>query len=259
MQHALASNLTSDTNDQPRLKDSSILEFARTPANDDSQAEQLQKDRVVRLRTEGMSYANIMQETGLPERKIKGYCKDVAKGKAVTTPFERSVERALPLAIRPYGIRDYELRDILHREYGVIWDDDKKQFVSNYDSSVVKRVKDRVRTRAELDSRNALFVMDWVNEDAPSASRQYLEACAIELKSQIEACLSQFMESHASQWREDTEAADYAQEKQRYAAENYLLKLAIPGYGQGEPVSKLLKRSEILTETLEERLNIETN
>ena len=99
--------------------------------------------------------------------------------------------------------------------------------------------------------------MDWVNEDAPTASRQYLEACANELKSQIEACLSQFMESHASQWREDTEAADYAQEKQRYAAENYLLKLAIPGYGQGEPVIKLLKRSTTLTNTLEERLNVE--
>ena len=259
MQHALASNLTSDTNDQPRLKDSNILEFARPPANDDSQAEQLQKDRVVRLRMEGMSYANIMQETGLPERKIKGYCKDVAKGKKVTTPFERSVERALPLAIRPYGIRDYELRDILHREYGSILDDNKKEYVSNYDSNVVKRVKDRVRTRAELDSRNALFVMDWVNEDAPTASRQYLEACANELKSQIEACLSQFMESHASQWREDTEAADYAQGKQLYAAEKYLLKLAIPGYGQGEPVSKLLKRSTILTDTLEERLNVEIN
>ena len=259
MQHALASILATDTNDQPRLKDSNILEYARPPANDDSQAEQLQKDRVVRLRTEGMSYANIMQETGLPERKIKGYCKDVAKGKTVTTPFERSVERALPLAIRPHGIRDYEIRDILHREYGVIWDDDKKQFVSNYDSSVVKRVKDRIRSRAELESRNALFVMDWVNEDAPSASRLFLEACATDLKSQIEACLSQFMESHASQWREDTEAADYAQGKQLYAAEKYLLKLAIPGYGQGEPVSKLLKRSTTLTDTLEERLNVEMN
>ena len=257
MQHALASNLTSDTNDQPRLKDSNILEYARPPANDDSQAEHPQKERVVRLRMEGMSYANIMQETGLPERKIKGYCKGITKGKTATTPFERSVERALPLAIRPHGIRDYELRDILHREYGTIWDDDKKQYVSNYDSNVVKRVKDRVRTRAELDSRNALFVMDWVNEDAPSASRQYLEACAIELRSQIEACLSRFMESHASQWREDTKAADYAQDKQLYAAENFLLKLAIPGYGQGEPVSKLLKRSITLTDTLEERLNIE--
>lgn len=258
MQHALASDLT-DTTDQPHVKDSNILEYARPPANDDSQAEHPQKERVVRLRTEGMSYANIKKETGLPERTIKGFCKDVAKGKTVITPFERSVERALPLAIRPHGIRDYELRDILHREYGVIWDDDKKQFVSNYDSSVVKRVKERVRSRAELESRNALFVMDWVNEDAPTASRQYLEACANELKSQIEACLSQFMESHASQWREDTEAADYAQEKQRYAAENYLLKLAIPGYGQGEPVIKLLKRSTILTDTLEERLNVEIN
>ena len=256
MQHALASDLT-DTTDQPHVKDSNILEYARPPANDDSQAEHPQKERVVRLRTEGMSYANIKKETGLPERTIKGFCKDVAKGKTVTTPFERSVERALPLAIRPHGIRDYELRDILHREYGVIWDDDKKQFVSNYDSNVVKRVKERVRSRAELESRNALFVMDWVNEDAPTASRQYLEACANELKSQIEACLSQFMESHASQWREDTEAADYAQEKQRYAAENYLLKLAIPGYGQGEPVIKLLKRSTTLTNTLEERLNVE--
>ena len=257
MQHALASNLTSDTNDQPRLKDSNILEYARPPANDDSQAEHPQKERVVRLRMEGMSYANIMQETGLPERKIKGYCKGITKGKTATTPFERSVERALPLAIRPHGIRDYELRDILHREYGTIWDDDKKQYVSNYDSNVVKRVKGKIRSRAELESRNALFVMDWVNEDAPTASRLFLEACATDLKSQIEACLSQFMESHASQWREDTEAADYAQEKQRYAAENYLLKLAIPGYGQGEPVIKLLKRSTTLTNTLEERLNVE--
>lgn len=257
MQHALASNLT-ETTDQPHLKGSNILEFAPTPANDDSQAEQLQKDRVVRLRMEGMSYANIKQETGLLERKIKGYCKGVAKGRKVTTPFERSVERALPLAIRPYGIRDYELRDILHREYGTIWDDDKNQYVSNYDSNVVKRVKERVRSRAELESRNALFVMDWVNEDAPTASRLLLEAYVIDLNSQIEVLVDQYMESHARLWREDTGAADYAQSKQRYAAKRHLLKLAIPNYG-GEPVGNLLKRSIILTDTLEERPIIETN
>ena len=257
MQHALASDLT-DTTDQPHVKDSNILEYARPPANDDSQAEHPQKERVVRLRTEGMSYANIKKETGLPERTIKGFCKDVAKGKTVITPFERSVERALPLAIRPHGIRDYELRDILHRKYGTIWDDNKKEYVSNYDSNVVKRVKGKIRSRAELESRNALFVMDWVNEDAPTASRLLLEAYAIDLNSQIEALVDQYMESHARLWREDTGTADYAQSKQRYAAKRHLLKLAIPNYG-GEPAGNLLKRSIILTDTLEERPIIETN
>ena len=259
MQHALASNLT-DTADHPPLKgsltDSNSLPLAA--ANDEAHAEHPQKNQVVRLRIEGMSYANIIQETGLTERKIKGYCKGITKGKTATTPFEKSIERALPLAIRPYGIRDYELRDILHREYGSIWDDNKKQYVSNYDSNVIKRVKERVRPRAELESRNALFVMDWVNEDAPTASRLLLEAYAIDLNSQIEALVDQYMESHVRLWREDTGTADYAQSKQRYAAKRHLLKLAIPNYG-GEPVGNLLKRSIILTDTLEERPIIETN
>ena len=216
-----------------------------------------QEQQAVALRQEGKSIAHIMKATGLPERKVKDLTKGVAKPpkvrKVVTkiqTPFSKAVERVFILAKRPHGIRDYELRDILHQEYSSTWDTTTGEYVSSYDKDTIKRLRAKVRIRAAQEDSNVLFVMDWVDEDAPTAGREFLEAAAKDLMYRIDGYANEYMERHATRWREDSEEADLAQRKQMYAAKRHLLKLAIKGYGK-EPLDKLLERSLILTDLLE--------
>lgn len=154
------------------------------------------------------------------------------------------------LAKRPHGIRDYELRDILHEEYGSKWDNTTGRYVSSYDKSTIKRVKEKVRIRAAEEDCNVLFVMDWADEEEPTAGREFLEAAANDLMYRIEGHANEYMERHATRWREDSEEADLAQRKQLYAAKRHLLKMAIRGYGK-EPLDRLLERSLVLTDLLE--------
>ena len=208
------------------------------------------EQKAVELRQAGMSYANIMKATGLPERQVKALTKGVAKVKQIVTPFAKAAECVFTLAVRPCGIRDYELRDILHREYGSTWDTTTGRYVSDYDNIVIKRIRENVRLRAAKEGCNALFVMDWVDEEAPTAGREFLEAAAGDLMSRIEDYVNGYMERHATRWREDSEEAGHAQRKQLYAARHHLLKLAIQGYSK-EPLDKLLERSVALTDALE--------
>jgi hypothetical protein len=213
---------------------------------------------VVELREGGMSIKNIHDATGVPERKIKDLIKEISKPhkpkKVATktpTPLTKAVERVFPLAKRQHGIRDYELRNIMHEEYGSKWDTTKGKYVSNYDQSTIKRVKQKAKLRAAEEDCKALFVMDWVDEEAPSAGRKFLEAAAVDLMFRIKAYTHQYMELHATRWREDSEEADQAQRKQLYAVEHHLLKMAVKGYGRKEPLALLLERSLVLTDLLE--------
>jgi hypothetical protein len=212
----------------------------------------------VELRKGGMSIADIMKATGLPERKVKDLTKGIAKPpkvkkavKKTQTPFANTVERVFPLARRQHGIRDYELRNIMHEEYRSEWDTTTGNYVSNYDQSTIKRVKQKARLRAAEEDCNVLFVMDWVDEEAPTAGREFLEAAAADLMYRIEAHTHQYMELHATRWREDSEEADLAQRKQLYAVERHLLKMAVKGYSANEPLALLLERSIVLTDLLE--------
>lgn len=204
----------------------------------------------IELRQAGMSIAKIVEATGLRERRVKELVKEIDKPKRIVTPFAKAVERVFTLAVRPHGVRDYELRDILYQEYGCTWDTTTGRYVRNYDNNVIKRVRERVRLRAIQENCNALFAMDWVDEEAPTVGRKFLEAAADDLMSQIEGYVNAYMERHATQWREDSEETDHAQRKQLYAAKRHLLKLAVQGYSK-EPLDKLLERSVALTDALE--------
>lgn len=220
-----------------------------------------EQEAIALYQNAGMSIAYIMKATGLPERKVKSLTKGITKPpkvkkvrKAVTkipTAFTKAVDRIYPLAVRPHGIRDYELNDILHQEYGSTWDTSSGEYVSNYSSDNKKRVREKVRLRAVQEDCNALFVMDWVGEEKPTASRRFLEAAAEDLMSRIESYTHQYMELHATRRGEDSEEAELAQRKQAWAAGHHLLKMAVKGYDRNEPLAKLLKRSVALTDALD--------
>lgn len=205
------------------------------------------EEQVVQLRRGGLSIAKIVQATGLPERRVKALTKDVPMG--ISTPFDKSVSRIYDLATRPQGIKDYELRGIMHQEYGCKWDTSEGRYYSSFDAAVIKRVKERVRQRASKEDSNVIFVMDWVDETAPTGSRLLLENSALNLMCRIDECVNQFMELHGTRAEEDSEDADLAQRKQAFAARMHILKI-VSGLG-AEPVAKLLVRTTAVTNSLD--------
>ncbi|KJJ17557.1 hypothetical protein HMPREF3150_03135 [Pseudomonas aeruginosa] len=201
----------------------------------------------VQLRREGKSYAAIIAATGLPERKVKLLVKDVPK--EIATPLSKSVSRVYELAIRAQGVKDFELRGILHEEYGCKWNAAEGRYESSFDSSVIRRVKEKVRERSTSNGTQSVFVMDWVDDQAPTASRLHLEQSALNLIARVDEAINEYMELHAVCASEDSESADLAQQKQAYAARQYILKL-VSGLGT-EPTATLLERTTKVTNALQ--------
>lgn len=201
----------------------------------------------VQLRREGKSYTAIIAATGLPERKVRMLVKDVPK--EISTPFSKSVSRVYELAIRAQGVKNYELRGILHEEYGCNWNTLEGRYESSFDASVVKRVKEKVRERSGTDGTQPVFVMDWVDDQAPTASRLFLEQSALNLMARVDEAVNEFMELHSVCASEDSEGVELAQQKQAYAARQYILKL-VSGLGT-EPTAKLLERTTKVTNALQ--------
>ena len=215
------------------------------------------EELAVNLRKTGLSIANIMKETGLPERLVKSFISDTPKpGKAkkqVSKPPRRSIraqDRVFSLASRDIGIRDYQVGEILYQEYGTTWNTSTGEYESNSTSDIRKHLKARVRQRAKDEGCNVIFVMDWVDEASPRASSEFLYNAAIELSDRIHECVTEYMGYHTTRWGEDNEEARAAQRKQRYAVVNHLLKLTVNGYGD-EPLKRLVSRVEVLINELE--------
>ncbi|ELW3044996.1 TPA: helix-turn-helix domain-containing protein [Pseudomonas aeruginosa] len=231
---------TSSANDEHAQASASI---PQTPTATASTPEEL----AVRLRREGKTYPEIIEATGLSERQVRKLVKGVAK--EIDTPLNKSVNRVYELAIRAQGIKNYELRGILHEEYGCKWNSEKGRYESSFDSNVIKRVKENVRDRSTSNDTQSVFVMDWVDDQAPTASRIFLEQSALTLMARVEEAVNEFMELHAACGTEDSEGADLTHRKQAFAAKQHILKL-VSGLGT-EPVAKLLERTVEVTNALQ--------
>ncbi|ARI00997.1 hypothetical protein [Pseudomonas aeruginosa] len=205
------------------------------------------EELAARLRREGKSYAEIIAATGLSERKVRKLVKYIPK--QIATSLNKSVSRVYELAIRAQGVKDYELRSILHEEYGCKWNAVEGRYEGSLDSSVIKRVKDKVRERSTSNGTQPTFVMDWVDDQAPTASRLLLEQLALNLMARVDEAVNEFMELHAVCASEDSEVADLAQRKQAYAARYHILKL-VSGLGT-EPTTTLLERTTKVTNALQ--------
>lgn len=267
MQHALDLNLTTPAN-QVAPPDSVLRRPITNPANDgfsplpaanddslsictdELHRQQCQEDFAISLRKEGVSYDNIKKKTGLPERKIKDICKDVTKGKAVTTPFDKTVSRVLPLAIRPQGIKEYELRTIAFEEYAPAWNSEKGEYELSHDKQNLTRIRSKVREFATTNGDTAIFVTDWVNNSNPTGSRLALERAAIELECRIVELVDAFMSEHCTDYSPNQIESTEAQRKQQFSARRHILKLAIKEYDP-EPTDVLLERTLTMTDSLD--------
>lgn len=208
---------------------------------------------VIALRKTGMSRAKIVAATGLPERFVREHMTGVEIDQATKAPisdFEKAVARVFPLSVRPQGIKDYELRQALYEVYGTKWSEEKGTFEAAYDKSTMTRIKARCRELAKGTDQTALFVMDWICDEAPTASRVALEMMALELEEVIQDKVNSFMEMYATGYDADQLESTEAQRKQQYAARRHLLKLAIKEYSKESTVT-LLARSLSTTDAME--------
>ncbi|MBD9599417.1 hypothetical protein IB252_06195 [Pseudomonas sp. PDM10] len=217
----------------------------------------------IELRKSGATYDQIRDATGLNDRQIKELVKGVPKPlktrqpvSKIETPFAKSIERVFPLASRKHGIRDYELRSILHQEYGSKWNTSTGRYESNYTSDHIKRVKAKVRKQAAESDCNALFLTDWIDEYNPRASSDFLINAASDLMNRLDEYVTEYIASHGTMQEVDSQEGVLARTKQRYAVRQYLLKLAVKRYGE-EPLEKLLERTATLVGELEGTPDIE--
>lgn len=213
--------------------------------------------KVIELRKAGISIEKIKDETGVPDRRIKALTKDIVKGKKpskrvlkIPTPLNKATGRVFQLARRKFGIRDYELRNILHEEYGTTWDTSTGTYKSNYNSDTITRLKAKVRQRAVEEDCSVIFPVDWIDESAPRESNKFLISAATDLLHKIEEYATEYMALHGTRQTDNSEAAELARRKQRYAAEQHLIKLSIKGYSP-EPIERLLERTANLVAELE--------
>ncbi|MDP9522418.1 hypothetical protein [Pseudomonas putida] len=219
--------------------------------------------RAIELRKEGMSIEKIRIETDVPDRRIKALTKGVVKPKKalqrapkILKPFDKAFQRVFPLACRPSGIRDYELRDILHQEYRSTWDTSTGHYESNYTQDTIKRIKAKARERAIEEGTNAVFTPDWVDECSPRSSFDFMVSSASDLRSRVEEVVAEYMAIYGTRQGDDSDNGVIARTKQRYATLRFLWKLAVPGYGK-EPLGTLLKRSVKLVGELEGDFDID--
>lgn len=208
-------------------------------ANDDARTE-----RVMKLHLEGMSRRNISTVTGETEHFVRKIVQGVpVTKKQPRTPFDKSIDKVYELATRGQGIKDYELRSILHSEYGCAWNHSEGRYESQFDKDNIKRIRAKVRDQAAINESKAKFIPDWVDYSAPTASRVALEHAVGVLSSRLDELINEFMFEFS-----DNDSSE-AVRKQRYAACRHVLKL-MSGLG-AEPVSALLERTKNVTDLLD--------
>ncbi|WP_122408418.1 hypothetical protein [Pseudomonas viridiflava] len=219
---------------------------------------------VIELRQAGNTRDQIIEITKFPARFIREHMKGVpilAKP-AKVTQLSVAASKAYILAIRPQGCKDYELRNIAHEVYGTKVDAEKGITTAAYSKDTLYSIKKRVYEMAvgELtdgEAANPQFVMDWICDERPAASRVALEVAALELSRRFDDMLSEFMCEFMVEPDSDELTLTEAQLKQRYAARRHMLKLAFPEFNShGEPLSTLLARSESQTDALEAKQDL---
>ena len=224
------------------------LSPASLAANDDapSRAPALldpRKEKVLALHTAGMSRRKIVDATGETEHYVRQVIKGVpVTEKIPTSPFERAVAQCYPLAIRRTGMKDYEFRSVMKECYGVEWDTEKGKYKRQYTDDHLKRVREKIRERATAEGHSAIFVMDWINADAPLESNTLITQCASNLQDAIQEAVDDFMQSHGLQHAEEGVDLAVSRKKQEFAARQHILKLAVKGLSK-EPVARLQERT----------------
>lgn len=208
--------------------------------------------QIVELHRHGFGRRTIMAALNVGESPVRRLTKDIPVDQPFAiAPFDRAVKKVYPMATGGTGIKDFEVREILYRTYGREWNPVTGKYRGLYDDDTRDRLKAKVRTLANTQDQSAIFVMDWFDPSRPAESNIFIRQCAINLRARLEDAVDDFMREMGVQLKPvegtptEYEAERHAIEltKQRKAARQMILQLAITGYGR-EPLSQLLERTE---------------
>lgn len=221
-----------------------------------------QENEVIRLyEVDGLSRAKIVDATGMREWRVRELIQGRKKGSRKPTinpvrahrqdisPFSKAVEAVYALAIRSEGVREHEFRTVLHNVYGTTWDVEKGDYKSNVTKDTRYKVKARVQELSKERNERALFVIDWVNLDAATESRTFLEALAGNITDLLNEGINDFMTEHAVTPVAEHDGDDHANQKQYRAAFDHVVKLVVRNGKQ--PVATLLERTKTNTDFID--------
>lgn len=221
-----------------------------------------QESEVIRLyEVDGLSRAKIVDATGMREWRVRELIQGRTKGsrkptinpvrarRRDTPHFSKAVEAVYALAIRPEGVREHEFRTALHNIYGSTRDVGKGNYKSNVTKNTRYKVKDRVQELSKQRNERALFVIDWVDLDAATESRTFLEALAGSITDLLYEGINDFMTAHAVTPVAEHDGDDHANQKQYRAAFDHVVKLVVRN-GK-EPVATLLERTKTNTDFID--------
>lgn len=210
--------------------------------------EKLEKEVVELYEVGGLSIAKIVDATGVRERRVKELIR--GKTKAAKTPTQLDEVSAIiyDLAVSSYGVSNDEVRTICHRIYGSTWDPSNGKYKSNFDQSIIDRVKRKIRDKAAANDKLATFRPSWMNPEKATACREWMESFAIEMQTRFAEGVSEFMNRFAIDVCDDDEG-DRVLAKQYYSASRHIKTLS-SGLG-AEPVSDLLQRVKKISDRID--------
>jgi hypothetical protein len=230
-----------------------VLSPATIAANQDS-VEPTLDEQIVALHLQRFGRRKIMLALNVGESYVRRVTKGIEvhdSQRPTLTPFDRSVKKCYPLAVSRHGIKDYQLRDILYREYDKCWNTETGKLDGSYSGDCLDRVRTRVRELAESKGETALFVMDWFDTTRPAQSNRHIRQCALNLAERVQEAVDEYMAACGVELvtEEGTPTEQVANlhrvevAKQVAAARLHMIKLAIPDFSP-EPVSRLLERAD---------------
>lgn len=212
-------------------------------------------EQIVAMALLSIPRRKIMTTLGVTEfhvrRLTKGLVVDPER-KLDVSPSGRADKRCYPIATRPTGIKDYQLRDILYTTHGRTWNTKTGKYEGNYSDDVRDGVKERVIKRARSRGDTAIFLMDWFDPLAPIECNRKIRQCAINVAERVDDAVEEYMEACGVQLAmpeeglpNEVEAERHYREwrKQRSAAKFHILQLAVRGLGK-EPVGVLMERAD---------------
>lgn len=196
------------------------------------------KDKAISL-YQTHSASSIAKELGVSESTIRRWVKGVKKEKV--KQYDSLVNRILPLAIRPQGIKNKEEWLMYKESFNGVVDEDTGDYKVNITESQKSYIRSLVREKAKQSGNIALFVPDWLCTEQPRASWETMLSMTNEMYSRMQEYLDGYMVEY-----------DMPLDS-RWAVAQQLLVLLVPEYSP-RSIYDVCKQATDVVDILEERI-----
>lgn len=185
------------------------------------------------------SASAIAKELGVSESTVRRWVKGVKKEKV--KQYDSLVNKILPLAIRPQGIKNKEEWVIYREAFEGTVDEDTGSYKVNITDSQKSYIRSLVRDKAAQSGNIALFVPDWLSTEQPRSSWNSMLAMTDEMYARMQEYLNGYMTEY------DTPV------DARWAVAQQLLVLLVPEYSP-RSIYDVCKQATDVVDILESRI-----